>query len=461
MAARIHILAVDDDAVACQLLQEVLEQEGYQVSTATCGQEAVDLAREVPFDLAIVDIRIPDISGIEVLKALKRINTQMPVLMTTAYSSMDTAIEAIRQGAYDYLSKPCKIEELNLTVKRALEQYKLLRENQYFRQELRQKYKFENIVGTTPAMLEVYKTVARLVDSKATVLIQGESGTGKELIAHAIHFNGPRAERPFVAVECASLAESLLESELFGHVRGAFTGAVETKKGLFEIAEGGTIFLDEIAEISQALQAKLLRVLQEHEIRRVGGTEPIPLDVRVIAATNKDLESLVNAGRFREDLFYRLNVVTVHLPPLRQRQEDIPLLANHFLRKYSEANHKLITHITPEAQELLCSYDWPGNVRELEHGIERAVTLTMNNCLLPEDLPPKLQRPVSPPRLGDSQPLLSLEELEKQHIQAVLRATQGNKKRAAQILGINRRSLYRIAQRYSLDLDSDHGREQL
>jgi two-component system, NtrC family, response regulator AtoC len=461
MAGRIRILAVDDDAVACQLLQEVLEQEGYQVSTAIRGQEAIDLAREVPFDLAIVDIRIPDISGIEVLKALKRINTQMPVLMTTAYSSMDTAIEAIRQGAYDYLSKPCKIEELSLTVKRALEQYKLLRENQYFRQELRQKYKFENIVGTTPAMLEVYKTVARLVDSKATVLIQGESGTGKELIARAIHFNGPRAERPFVAVECASLAESLLESELFGHVRGAFTGAVETKKGLFETADGGTIFLDEIAEISQALQAKLLRVLQEHEIRRVGGTEPIPLDVRVIAATNKDLESLVSAGRFREDLFYRLNVVTVYLPPLRQRQEDIPLLANHFLRKYSEANHKLITHITPEAQELLCSYDWPGNVRELEHGIERAVTLTMNNCLLPEDLPPKLQRPVSPPRLGHSQPLLSLEELEKQHIQAVLRATQGNKKRAAQILGINRRSLYRIAQRYGLDLDRDHAREQL
>src|SRR6266511_3241984 len=351
MGARIRILAVDDDAVACQLLQEVLEQEGYQVSTATCGQEAVDLAREVPFDLAIVDIRIPDISGIEVLKALKRINTQMPVLMTTAYSSMDTAIEAIRQGAYDYLSKPCKIEELSLTVKRALEQYKLLRENQYFRQELRQKYKFENIVGTTPAILEVYKTV--------------------------------------------------------------------------------------------------------------GGTEPIPLDVRVIAATNKDLERLVNASRFREDLFYRLNVVTVYLPPLRQRQEDIPLLANHVLRKYSEANHKLIAHLTPEAMELLCSYDWPGNVRELEHGIERAVTLTMNNCLLPEDLPPKLQRPVNPPRLGDSQPLLSLEELEKQHIQAVMRATQGNKKKAAQILGINRRSLYRIAQRYGLDLDRDHAREQL
>jgi two-component system response regulator AtoC len=460
MAGRIRILAVDDDAVACQLLQEVLEQEGYQVSTAIRGQEAIDLAREVPFDLAIVDIRIPDLSGIEVLKALKRINTQMPVLMTTAYSSMDTAIEAIRQGAYDYLSKPCKIEELNLTVKRALEQYKLLRENQYFRQELRQKYKFENIVGTTPAMLEVYKTVARLVDSKATVLIQGESGTGKELIARAIHFNGPRAERPFVAVECASLAESLLESELFGHVRGAFTGAVETKKGLFEIADGGTIFLDEIAEISQTLQAKLLRVLQEHEIRRVGGTEPIPLDVRVIAATNKDLERLVNAARFREDLFYRLNVVTVHLPPLRQRQEDIPLLANHFLRKYSEANHKLITHLTPEAMELLCSYDWPGNVRELEHGIERAVTLTMNTCLLPEDLPPKLHQQVKPPRLGGSQPLLSLEELEKQHIQAVLRATQGNKKRAAQILGINRRSLYRIAQRYGLDLDGGHAREQ-
>jgi DNA-binding NtrC family response regulator len=453
MAGAIHILAVDDDAVACDLLREVLEQEGYQVNTATTGQEAIDLAREVPFDLAIIDIRIPDISGIEVLKALKRANVQMPVLMTTAYSSMNTAIEAIREGAYDYLSKPCKMEELTITVRRALEQYKLLRENQYFRQELREKYKFENIVGTTPAMLAVYKTVARLVDSKATVLIEGESGTGKELIARAIHFNGPRAEQPFVAVECASLAESLLESELFGHVRGAFTGAVETKKGLFEIADGGTIFLDEIAEISMGLQAKLLRVLQEHEIRRVGGTQPIQLDVRVIAATNKDVEALVKAERFREDLFYRLNVVTLHLPPLRKRQEDIPLLANHFLRKYSEVNHKLISHITPEAMELLCAYHWPGNVRELEHTIERAVTLTMNSALLPGDLPPRLQQQTDGPRLATSAQLLTLEELEKQHIQAVLRATEGNKKRAAQILGINRRSLYRMAKRYGLDFD--------
>jgi two-component system, NtrC family, response regulator AtoC len=453
MAGAMHILAVDDDVVACDLLREVLEQEGYQVSTATTGQEAIDLSRELPIDLAIIDIRMPDVSGIDVLKALKRVNAQMPVLMTTAYSSMNTAIEAIREGAYDYLSKPCKMAELTLTVRRALEQYQLLRENQYFRQELREKYKFENIVGTTPAMLAVYKTVARLVDSKATVLIQGESGTGKELIARAIHFNGPRAERPFVAVECASLAESLLESELFGHMRGAFTGAVETKKGLFEIADGGTIFLDEVAEISLGLQAKLLRVLQEQEIRRVGGTQPIQLDVRVIAATNKDVEALVKAGRFREDLFYRLNVVTLHLPPLRERQEDIALLANHFLRKYSEVDHKLISHITPEAMELLCTYHWPGNVRELDHTIERAVTLTMNNALLPGDLPPRLQQQTVDPGLNTAPQLLTLEELEKQHIQAVLRATEGNKKRAAQILGINRRSLYRIAKRYGLDFE--------
>lgn len=455
MTGMMHILAVDDDVIACQLLQEVLQKEGYQVSTATSGAEAIRLAQDVPFDLAILDIRMPDISGIEVLKVLKRTSAQMPVLMTTAYSSMQTAIEATRQGAYDYLSKPCKIEELILTVKRALEQSRLLRENQYFRQELREKYKFENIVGTTPAMLEIYKTVARLVDSKTTVLIQGESGTGKELIARALHFNGPRAERPFVAVDCASLTESLLESELFGHVRGAFTGAVATKKGLFEKADEGTIFLDEIAEISPALQAKLLRVLQQHEIRRVGGTESISLDVRVIAATNQDLETLVKAGRLREDLFYRLNVVALHLPPLRERQDDIPLLANYFLRKYHEANHKLIMHITPEAMQLLWSYDWPGNVRELEHTIERAVTLTMNNCLLPEDLPPKFQQLATntPPR--HPQPWLSLDELEKQHIQAVLHATQGNKQKAAQILGINRRSLYRMAKRHGLNLDRE------
>ncbi len=465
MSGRIHILAVDDDTVACHLLQEVLEQEGYHVSVATSGRQAIRLGQEVPFDLAIVDVRMPDLDGIEVLKALKRTNAQMPVLMITAYSSMDSTIEAIRQGAYDYLSKPCNIEELKITVKRALEQYQLRQENQYFRQELRGKYKFENIVGTTQPMLDVYKTVARVVNSKATVLIQGESGTGKELVARAIHFNGPGADRPFVAVECASLAESLLESELFGHVRGAFTGAVEAKRGLFEMADGGTCFLDEIAEISPALQAKLLRVLQEHEIRRVGGTESIPLDVRVIAATNKDLESLVQAERFREDLFYRLNVVTIHLPPLRDRQDDIPLLATHFLRKYSEENHKLITHIAPAAIELLCSYEWPGNVREIEHVIERAVTLTMNSCLLPEDLPPKLQERTPPLRsegfdgVTREPPLLTLEELEKQHIQEVLRATQGNKKKAAEILGINRRSLYRMAKRYSLDLDHSRGDE--
>jgi DNA-binding NtrC family response regulator len=457
MRGTIHILAVDDDVIACQLLQEVLQKEGYQVSTATSGQAAIRLAQDVPFDLAILDIRMPDVSGLEVLKALKRINAQMPVLMTTAYSSMQTAIEATRQGAYDYLSKPCKMEELILTVKRALEQYRLLQENHYFRQELREKYRFENIIGMTPAILEIYKTVARLVDSKTTVLIQGESGTGKELIARALHFNGSRAERPFVPVDCASLTESLLESELFGHVRGAFTGAVETKKGLFEKADGGTIFLDEIAEISPALQAKLLRVLQQHEIRRVGGTEHIALDVRVIAATNKDLEALVKAGRFREDLFYRLHVVTLHLPPLRERQEDIPLLTNYFLRKYSEANQKLITHITPEALQVLCAYDWPGNVRELEHIIERAVTLTMNNCLIPEDLPPKLRQQTTAPSPESSQPWLSLDALEKQHIQAVLRLTQGNKKKAAQILGINRRSLYRMAQRHGIDLGQGDG----
>ena len=304
-------------------------------------------------------------------------------------------------------------------------------------------------------MLGLYKTVARLVDSKTTVLIQGESGTGKELIARALHFNGVRATRPFVAVDCASLTESLLESELFGHMRGAFTGAVETKKGLFEKADGGTIFLDEIAEISPALQAKLLWVLQQHVIRRVGGTEAIALDVRVIAATNKDLEVLVKAGRFREDLFYRLHVVTLYLPPLRERQEDMPLLANHFLCKYREANQKLITHIAPEALHLLCIYDWPGNVRELEHTVERAVTLTMNNCLQPEDLPAKLQQPLPSTQAGPASAWLSLDEMEKQHIQTVLRVTQGNKKKAAQILGINRRSLYRMARHHGIDLGQD------
>jgi DNA-binding NtrC family response regulator len=372
--------------------------------------------------------------------------------MMTAFGSIETAIRAIKEGAYDYVSKPFKLEEIKLTIHRALEQSRLFRENLQYRQELITKYKIENIVGRSPQMLQVYKTIARVAESRSTVLISGESGTGKELVARAIHFNSLRASKPFVAVDCGSLAETLLESELFGHVRGAFTGAVISKKGLFEEADGGTCFLDEVGDISLSMQAKLLRVLQEHEIKRVGGTETIKIDVRIVAATNKNLEELVAEKKFREDLFYRLNVVFIHLPSLRERAEDIPLLADHFLRKYAVENAKPVSQISQEALEHLARYGWPGNVRELENVIERAVTLSHHSIILPEDLPRRL---TVEPAEDSSRSLPShipLSELEKLYLQKVLEETGGNKKKAAAILGIDRRTLYRMAARYGLTI---------
>ena len=312
--------------------------------------------------------------------------------MITAFGSIETAIEAIREGAYDYISKPFKLDEIKFTVQRALEQRRLIQENKFYRQELLDKYQFKNVIGRTPQMFQVYKTIAKVADTKSTVLLCGERGTGKELIARSIHYNSQRNNRPFIPVDCASLVETLIESELFGHVRGAFTGASSAKRGLFEEADGGTLFLDEVGNLSLSMQSKLLRFLQEHEIKRVGGTESIKVDVRVIAATNQPLEPLVKSGKFREDLFDRLNVVTITLPPLRERKEDIPLLANHFLQKFSEENHKNISHISPEALEILTQYSWPGNVRELEHTIERAVIFSIHPIILPEDLPRKCSK---------------------------------------------------------------------
>jgi len=372
--------------------------------------------------------------------------------MMTAFGSIETAIRAIKEGAYDYVSKPFKLDEIKLTLQRALEQRRLVEENIHFRQELITKYKLENIVGRSPQMLQVYKTIARVAESRSTVLVTGESGTGKELIARAIHFNSPRAARPFVAVDCSSLAETLLESELFGHVRGAFTGAVAAKKGLFEEADRGTCFLDEIGDISLAMQAKLLRVLQEHEIKRVGGTETIKIDVRIVAATNQNLEALVTEKKFREDLFYRLNVVSIHLPSLRERPEDVPLLADHFLRKYASQNNKPVSRISPEAMDLMVRHRWPGNVRELENVIERAATLSGTNLILPEDLPRRLQMEPAQMSLSSLPSRMPLSELEKLYIQKVLEETGGNKKKAADILGIDRRTLYRMATRLGLTI---------
>jgi DNA-binding NtrC family response regulator len=367
--------------------------------------------------------------------------------MITAFGSIETAIEAIREGAYDYISKPFKLEEIKFTVQRALERRKLIQENKFYRQELLEKYQFKNVIGRTPQMFQVYKTIAKVADTKSTVLLCGERGTGKELIARSIHYNSQRSNRPFIPVDCASLVETLIESELFGHVRGAFTGASSAKRGLFEESDGGTLFLDEVGNLSLPMQSKLLRFLQEHEIKRVGGTESIKVDVRVIAATNQPLEPLVKSGKFREDLFDRLNVITITLPPLRERNEDVPLLASHFLQKFSEENHKTISHISPEALEILHQYSWPGNVRELEHTIERAVIFSTHPIILPEDLPKKMSEEIKGSEIPMHEKPLSLKELEKKYILKVLQETRGNKKKASEILGIDRATLYRILEK--------------
>jgi two-component system response regulator AtoC len=416
------ILIADDDPVALDLLAEVLAGEGYRVRAAAGGAECVRLAEAEPFDLALVDLRMPDVDGLEVIRRLASVQPGVPVLILTAFATIDTAIQAIREGAYDYLSKPFRMEEIKLAVRRTLANRRLARENVQYRHELQDRYGVQGLVGQSPAMVEVYKLVARVARLDTTVLVQGETGTGKELVARAIHYASPRAEGPFVVVDCTALPEALFESELFGHERGAFTGALSARRGLFETAAGGTCFLDEIGELSPGLQAKLLRALQEQTIRRVGGNDWIPVSVRIIAATNRDLKQRVAERTYREDLYYRLNVVTLDLPRLRERPEDIPLLAQHFLAK------------------------WPGNVRELENVIERAVALTSSELIMPEDLPAQSRAEPTPPLVVPG-PRMSLEEVKRWYVSTVLGEVGGNKARAAEILGVDRGTLYRILRR--------------
>jgi DNA-binding NtrC family response regulator len=453
--ASAHLLIVDDDPVTLDLLKEVLSKEGYDVVTALSGEEAIGRGSDRVFDIVITDVRMGETNGMEVLRSFKKLAPETTVIVITAFGSIETAIEAIREGAFDYISKPFKLEEIKFTLRRALEQRRLLQENKFYRQELLAQYQIENVIGRTPQMLEVYKTIAKIADARSTVLLYGERGTGKERVARSIHYNSVRNSRLFVAVDCASLVETLMESELFGHVRGAFTGAISAKKGLFEEADGGTLFLDEISNLSLSMQSKLLRFLQEHEIKRVGGTENIRVDIRVIAATNQPLEPLVKEGRFREDLLDRLNVVMITLPPLRERKEDILLLSNHFLQRFSEENQKNISHISPEALDILIQYSWPGNVRELEHTIERAVVFSRHPVILLEDLPQKVLQATSEKRAVEKEEdlsaypekLLSLKEVEKSYVLRVLHETKGNKKKASEILGIDRTTLYRILEK--------------
>jgi len=450
---RPRLLVVDDDAESCQAVAEALRAEGYTVATAEGGRAALTLAKEQVYDVVVSDIRMPDLDGMALLHGLREAVPDASVILMTAFGTVEAALGAIKEGAYDYVSKPLHIDELLFTVRRAIEQRRLVRENQRFRETLQDRYHLGNIVGVSPRMLAVFKLIARVAPTRSTVLITGESGTGKEVVARVLHYNGSSRVGPFVTIDCAGLAESLLESELFGHVRGAFTGAVTARRGLFETGHGGTVFLDEVGDVGPNVQAKLLRVLELQEIKPVGGNESIRIDVRLVAATNRDLQALVRQGRFREDLFYRLNVVSIHLPPLRERREDIPALARHFLQKYGEANGKAIGGIAPETMARLEAYSWPGNVRELENAIERAVAVSSHPILLPDDLPLHLASPAAPAVAAEAPgPLefLTLDALTRRHIARVLAAVGGNKKRAAEILGVDRRTLYRMLERYAL-----------
>jgi DNA-binding NtrC family response regulator len=448
-----RILVAEDDRVARELLEEILRRDGHTVEAVADGDQAILRAGKTDYDLVISDVRLGDgAGGMEVLAAFQKDAPQTPIILITAFGDVTGAMAAIQKGAYDYVSKPFNVEELTTTVRRALERTRLLEENRALRARggVKDEPRIESIVGKSPQMLDVYKMVARVAPTLSTVLVVGESGTGKELVARAIHTHSPRAGQPFVAVNCTALTESLLESELFGHAKGAFTGAVASKRGLFEEAQGGTLFLDEIGDVAGKMQAQLLRVLQEGEIRRVGGSEPVKVDVRVVAATNRDLDQEVKEGRFREDLYFRINVVTIKLPPLRDRPSDIELLVNHFLAKYAARERRADAGIAPEAMGVLRRWAWPGNVRELENVIERALALSKDGVILPSDLPLDVTGvPVtSTPEGGglvDDRP--SLAELERRYIELILKETGGNKKRAAEILGIDRRTLYRTLER--------------
>jgi DNA-binding NtrC family response regulator len=451
-----RILIVDDDDVSCRLFTEVLEGEGHEVHEAHTGEEALERLRGEPYDLLLVDVRMPGITGLEVTRTMRQEQPQLPIVVMTAFGSIETAVEAIHEGAFDYVSKPMNLDELKKIVSRALGQRGLRGLSRGKIKQLEDPEQQKTVIGRSPAMVEVFKMVARVAPTKSTVLILGESGTGKEVIARSIHRHSARAQRPFVAVDCGALTETLLESELFGHTRGAFTGAVSDKKGVFQLADCGTCFLDEIGDISANMQAKLLRVLQEEEVRPVGAKEWLKVDVRVLAATNKDLVELVKTGAFREDLYYRLNVVTISLPPLRERPEDIDALVEIFVGRYSKLARKHITAISHEALDRLKSYSWPGNIRQLENAIEQAVVLSTHPILTVENLPPEVREGLPAPD-GKAETGLpvsdmpSLEEIKKRYALYVIDRVQGNISRAAKILNVDRRSLYRMLARWKVE----------
>ncbi|KAF0160236.1 MAG: two-component system NtrC family response regulator HydG [Syntrophaceae bacterium] len=457
MKKGLGILIVDDDLAHRMMLKKLLGGWGYSVTEADDGAVAIEEVRRRSFDLILMDIRMMKVSGIEALDQIKKINPAIPVIIMTAYASVETAVSALKKGAYDYLTKPLNFDELQIVIKRVTEHSLLKKENEYLKKRLGEKFDRQNMIGQGSAMVRLLEIVEQVAPTEATILITGDSGTGKEMIANAIHANSNRKQAPFVKINCAALTETLLESELFGHEKGAFTGADRKREGKFLQADGGSIFLDEVSEMSQAMQVKLLRVLQERELTRVGGSEVLKVDVRVIAASNKDLKKEIQQGRFREDLFYRLNVVALTVPPLRERKEDIPLLAQHFLRGFAVKNSKNVTSFTPKAIEKLVQYPWPGNVRELMNAIERAVVLSRNTYLDGGELTLLMvddggssskDQSGAASQSASAAGNLPLEEVEKRSILEALHDCSGNKSEAARRLGITRKTLRKKLEKY-------------
>jgi len=458
-----RLLVVDDEPSMREFLEIMLSQEGYQVQTASTGEEGIKAYRAEEPDLVLTDVKMPGMSGLDLIREIHSLDPAAPIIAITAYASADDAVRAVREGAYDYLSKPFQIEDLRIIIRNALEARRLRRENLELRRSIEGRYRFADIIGKSHEMVEIFDLISRVAPSKAGVLIMGESGTGKELIAKAVHYNSPRADKPFVTINCTAIPENLLESEMFGHQKGSFTGAVANKAGLVEAAHTGSLFLDEIGEIPQSIQVKLLRFLQEREFRRVGGTDDKKIDVRVIAATNKKLEEEMEAGNFREDLYYRLNVIRIRLPPLREREEDIPLLVDHFLRQFSKEQGKKIEKVSSLAMRVLCNYSYPGNVRELENIIERCVTLEQSDQLTAENLPQKLfesagsvcidgEMDIPPDGIDINR---TMENLEKKLISRALDIAGGNRPRAAKLLGISFRSLRYRMLKLGMDIEEN------
>jgi two-component system NtrC family response regulator len=451
------VLIVDDEKNYLVVLEALLAPEGYEIMTADNAQAALGLIEAADLDLVITDMKMPGMSGMELLEASKEIKPELPVIMMTAYGTIEMAVEAMKKQAYDYITKPFQNEELKLTVQKALQNHRLIKENRLLTEALSDRYQYGKIIGKSKPMLEIYDLIRKVAQSKASVLITGPSGTGKELIAKAIHYDSPRKERPFISVNCGALTETLLESELFGHEKGAFTGAISMKKGRFELADGGTLFLDEVGEMPPSLQVKLLRVLQEMEFERVGGTKTIEVDVRVLSASNRNLKENVAEGEFREDLFYRLNVIHIEVPPLKERKEDIRLLVHHFIEKYRQDEGKGKTELAPETWKALYSYPWPGNVRELENVIERAVVLNSGALIEFGDLPPEfsekpleldVDRFISP----DAELQPTLERIEEKMIRRALAQANNVQAHAAEMLGITKSLIQHKMKKYNIQV---------